>query len=261
MVNEKQLTSLGFGEKEAKVYLALLELGPSTTTEIARIAKVNRTTTYPILEALAKDGLVNFVGETKIQKFVAENPEKIVSFLENKVQVNQENLKRAQILLPELLSVYNFKQKPKVKFYEGTEGIREAFEDSLKAKEEILAYAVGTDMFDALGEEYFKSYFKRRTEKNIHVRVIAPDDSDSRTVIRNDSNELRESILIPSDKFYFSIETNIYNNTILVVSWLEKFAVILESVEIANFHKKMFELAWLGAKQLQKNRLPSNDEL
>jgi sugar-specific transcriptional regulator TrmB len=201
---------------------------------------------------LAKDGLINFVGETKIQRFVAESPDKVVSLLESKVWKNQESLKKAQTLLPELLSVYNFKQKPKVKFYEGVEGLKEAFEDTLNAKGEILAYAVGTDMYDALGEEYFKSYFRRRTQKGIHVRVIAPDDSDSKMVIKNDANELRESVLVPHKQFYFSIETNIYNNTIMTASWREKFAVIIESAEIANFHKKMFELAWLGAKQIQK---------
>jgi sugar-specific transcriptional regulator TrmB len=252
MVTEKELIELGFGDKEAKVYLALLELGPSSTTEISRLAKINRTTAYPILESLAKDGLINFVGETKIQRFVAESPDKVVSLLESKVWKNQESLKKAQTLLPELLSVYNFKQKPKVKFYEGVEGLKEAFEDTLNAKGEILAYAVGTDMYDALGEEYFKSYFRRRTQKGIHVRVIAPDDSDSKMVIKNDANELRESVLVPHKQFYFSIETNIYNNTIMTASWREKFAVIIESAEIANFHKKMFELAWLGAKQIQK---------
>jgi sugar-specific transcriptional regulator TrmB len=252
MISKKHLINLGFGDKEAQVYLSLLELGPSTTTDIARHAKINRTTAYPILESLAKDGLINFVGETRIQKFVAENPQKVISFLENKVRQDEENLKKAQSLLPELLSVYSFKQKPKVKYYEGIDQVREAFEDTLNAKGEILAYAVGTDMFDALGEGYFESYFKRRTEKGIRVRVIAPDDSDSRAVIKNNESELRESMLVPSDKFYFSIETNIYNNTIMMASWLEKFAVIIESAEIANFHKKMFELAWLGAKQLQK---------
>jgi hypothetical protein len=42
MVTEKELIELGFGDKEAKVYLALLELGPSSTTEISRLAKINR---------------------------------------------------------------------------------------------------------------------------------------------------------------------------------------------------------------------------
>lgn len=253
MVNEKQLTSLGFSAREARVYLALLELGPSTTTDIARKASINRTTAYPILESLANDGLINFIGQSKIQKFAAESPEKVISFLEEKVRQNQENLKRAQSLLPELLSVFNVGGKPKVKYYEGINQIREAFEDTLTTKGELLAYAVGTDAFDALGEEYFKNYFKKRTARNITVRCIAPDDSDSKDITRNDTEELRETVLVPHDQFYFSTETNIYNNNILTVSWREKFAVIIESEEIASAQKKMFELAWLGAKTFRKS--------
>lgn len=253
MINEKQLTKLGFSPREAMVYLALLELGPSTTTDIARRASINRTTAYPILEALAKDGLVNFIGETKIQKFAAESPEKVITFLEGKVRENQENLKKAQSLLPELLSVYNIGGKPKVKFYEGIDGVREAFEDTLNTKGELLAYAVGTDAFDALGEEYFKNYFRKRTERGISVRCIAPDDSDSKAIVRNDVKELRKTRLVPHDRFYFSTETNIYNNKILTVSWREKFAVIIESEEIASAQKKMYELAWLGANQFQRS--------
>ena len=252
MLSEKQLTTLGFSGREARVYLALLELGPSTTTDIARKASINRTTAYPILESLAKDGLINFIGETKIQKFAAESPEKVISYLEGKVRENQENLKKAQSLLPELLSVYNIGCKPKVKFYEGIEQVREAFEDTLSAKGELLAYAVGTDAFDALGEEYFKNYFRKRTERSISVRCIAPDDSDSKAIIKNDTKELRQTMLVPHEKFYFSTETNIYNNKILTVSWREKFAVIIESEEIASAQKKMFELAWLGASHFKQ---------
>ncbi len=252
MINEKQLKGLGFSEKEARVYLALLELGPSTTTEIARKSKINRTTGYDILESLASEGLVNLIGETKIQKFVAENPQKVITFLENKVKQDQERLSQARFLLPELLSVYNVKEKPKVRFYEGLSGLQEAFEDTLSAKGEILAYAVGADMFKALGHDYFQNYFKKRLANKISVRAIAPDDPDSQAVVLNDKNELRESILIPRDSFYFSVETNIYNNKIMVASWKEKFAIIIESEEITNAQRKTFELAWLGAKQLQK---------
>ena len=251
MLNEKKLVSLGFSEKDAQVYLALLSLGPSTTTEIARAAKINRTTAYPILESLAKDGLVNFSGETKIQKFTAEAPEKVLSLLKRGVHEAEEKLRNGHALLPELLSVYNVGNKPKVKYYEGIERVKEAFEDTLNAKGDILAYAVGSDMYDTLGEKYFQNYFKQRVEKGIKVRVIAPDDSDSRAIVKNDAKELRESVLVPHDKFYFSIETNIYNNKILTVSWREQFAVIIESVEIAAAQRKMFELAWAGAKQLR----------
>ncbi len=198
------------------------------------------------------DGLVNPLGETKIQKFVAENPDKVIVYLENKIKDGEKKLKQAYNLLPELFSIYNIDEKPKVKYYEGIERILEAFEDTLTAKVEIIGYAVGTDAFKAVGEEYLRNYFKRRVGKNIKVRVIAPDDPDTLKVTAKDKEELRESYVVPKDKFYFTTETNIYNNKVLIMSWKEKFAVLIESKEIADAQKKVFELAWLGAKSLNK---------
>jgi len=252
MISKNQLTNLGFSAKEASVYLALLELGPSTTSEISRVAKINRTTGYDILESLVRDGLVNPIGESKIQKFVAENPDKVIVFLENKIKLGEQRLKQAYNLLPELFSIYNVDEKPKVKYYEGIDKVKEAFEDTLTAEVEIVGYAVGTDAFTAVSEEYLRDYFKRRVAKNIKVRVIAPDDPDTLKVIAHDKEELRESLVVPRDKFYFTTETNIYNNKIIIVSWKEKFAVLIESKEIADAQKKVFELAWLGAKQYRK---------
>lgn len=254
MIKKEQLINLGFGEKEAGVYLALLELGPSTVTDISRIAGINRTTGYDVLESLISEGLVHSTGEAKIQKFSAENPQKVISILEKRVKKEEEKLVQAQVLLPELLSVFNTKEKPRVKFYEGIEKMKEAFEDTLSSKTEILAYAVGVDMFESVGEKYFADYTKKKIVKNIHVRVIAPDDDESRKIVSKDKEELRKSLLVPKDKFYFSVETNIYNNKILIVSWKEKFAVIIESEEIASAERKKFELAWLGAEKFAFNK-------
>ena len=252
MIAKKQLIELGFSDKEAGVYLALLELGPATTSEISRVAKINRTTGYDILESLVNDGLVNPLGDAKIQKYVAENPDKVIVFLENKIKQSQDKLKKAYDLLPELFSVFNEKEKPKIKFFEGIERVKEAFNDTLSAKIEIVGYAVGTDAFTAVGQEYLRDYFKRRVAKNIKVRVIAPDDPDTLKVTARDKEEMRQSLTVPRDRFYFTTETNIYNNKVLIVSWKEKFAVLIESKEIADAQKKVFELAWLGARQFQK---------
>jgi HTH-type transcriptional regulator, sugar sensing transcriptional regulator len=250
MITQKQLINLGFNSKEAGVYLALMELGPSTAAEIARKAKINRTTGYDILESLAGDGLVFLTGEAKIKKYAAESPEKVIKFLENKIRKITEQIGEAQNLLPQLLSIYNAKEKPKVKFFSGGEGMKEAMEDTLTAQGEILAYAIGDDVLQALSEEYVKDYFKKRVAKNISIRAIGPDTEEDRAIILNDKQELRTSLLVPKDKFYFSTETDIYNNKILIASWREKFAVIIESNEIAESQKKVFELAWLGAKTL-----------
>jgi HTH-type transcriptional regulator, sugar sensing transcriptional regulator len=253
MISQKELLEIGFSRKESNVYLALLELGPSTASQISRKAGINRTTSYDILESLAYGGLVNPIGEAKIKKYSAENPSKVLKFLENKINKFRDQHEKAKQLLPQLLSIYNIKEKPKVRFYEGNEGMKEAFEDTLNAKGEILAYAVGEDMFKALSEKYFKSYFKKRVLRGIKVRVIAPDTPESKAVSANDQKEMRESLLVPKDKFYFSIEMNIYNNKIMIASWKEKFAIIVESEEISSAQKKIFELSWEGAKILKTN--------
>lgn len=252
MINKNQLINLGLGDKEASVYLAILELGPSTTAEISRRAGINRTTGYDILESLINDGLVSLIGETKIQKFVAENPDKLIIFLENKIKQGENRLKQAYNLIPELFSVYNTEEKPRVKYYEGLEKMKEAFEDTLTSKEEILAYATGDDAIKSAGNEYVGEYINKRVVKNIKIKVICPNNIESLNMVNKNKDQLRESMIIPENKFNFSIETDIYDNKVLIVSWKEKFAVIIESKEIADAQKKVFELAWLGAKQFKK---------
>ena len=46
----EKLTSLGLQDNEARVYLALLELGRGNVTEVSKAAGLNRTSGYDILE-------------------------------------------------------------------------------------------------------------------------------------------------------------------------------------------------------------------
>ncbi|MCR4311594.1 MAG: hypothetical protein NUV54_03465, partial [Candidatus Taylorbacteria bacterium] len=55
---------------------------------------------------------------------------------------------------------------------------------------------------------------------------------------------------VPPEKYYFSPEINIYDNKVMIASWKEKLGVIIESAEIADAMKKIYELAWTEAKRL-----------
>src|SRR5437868_1080631 len=91
----KGLLNLGFGKKEAGVYLALLELGKRTVSPIARNAGINRTTTYDILDTLVNKGLASVSGKEPVQEYVAESPDKIMRLLEEQLKNDQKNLKLA----------------------------------------------------------------------------------------------------------------------------------------------------------------------
>ncbi|OHE33815.1 MAG: hypothetical protein A3J94_16070 [Syntrophus sp. RIFOXYC2_FULL_54_9] len=56
---KKQLEHLGLSDKESKVYLAALELGPTPVQDISHKAHVNRATTYVMIESLSARGLMS----------------------------------------------------------------------------------------------------------------------------------------------------------------------------------------------------------
>ena len=68
------------------------------------------------------------------------------------------------------------------------------------------------------------------------------------------------SALVPKDSFDFSPEINIYDNKVMIASWKEKLGIIIESHEIADAMKKVFELAWAEAKRLNKDLVKKHKE-
>ncbi|MFH1749845.1 MAG: helix-turn-helix domain-containing protein [bacterium] len=249
---EKLFMQLGLSQKEASVYLALLELGPALVTKIASRAKINRTTCYDTLEKLIELGFVSRVTKTGKKTYTAEHPETLIAYLEKKSNEFQNNAKEVKKLLPELKAIYSEKGKrPRVRFYEGRQGIETVYEDTLTSHETIKAYASVTNMHKAL-PHYFPEYYQRRTAKRIFIKAILPATKEGIERKKSDKIEARESKLVPVDKFNFSPEINIYNDKVAIMSLAEEFGIIIESKEIAEAQKRIFDLAWETAKKYDK---------
>lgn len=245
----KTLEYIGFSEKEVLVYLALLELGKGTVTQISRKAGINRPTGYHVLASLEIKELVKVSGKEPKQEYVAESPDQIEKMLLKKIENDQIYISEARKIIPELKSMHNISDRPKILFYEGKDGLEKVYEDTLTSHETIRAYANVDEMHKAL-PHYFPNYYKRRAGKGIHIRAIFPDNEMGHLRQKEDAKEERTSAIVPADKFYFSPEINIYDNKVMIASWLEKLGIIIESQEIADAMKKVFELAWTEAKRL-----------
>ncbi|WP_051661314.1 TrmB family transcriptional regulator [Bosea sp. 117] len=74
------LKRLGFTEYEAKIYVQLLRMPPSTAYEISKGANVPRPNTYHALEALAQRGAVLPVSENPV-RYVAAQPHDFLAAL------------------------------------------------------------------------------------------------------------------------------------------------------------------------------------
>ncbi len=245
---EKLFKNLGFSDKEIAVYKALLRLGTAKAHEIARKTDLNRTTVYDILEGLMQKGLISKYKKRSATFFNAFDPKNLLTYLdreeEEKIKIISKQKQAVKELLPQLISLQDFEStKPKVQFFEGEKGMREAYEDTLTSKEIILAYANPETMHQGL-PNFFPEYYKRRAAKKIFIRAIDPRNKYSLERSKYDQEEMREIRFLPSEDLTFSPEINIYNNKMLVASWKEKMAVIIESKELTDLQKLTFNLIW-----------------
>lgn len=254
-----QIKQFGLSDKEAKIYLALLELGPSLVTEIAAKAGINRTTGYDILESLISYGLVSRVADSNKKSYIAENPDRLLTFINRKTDEYKDKAKNAKEIIPELKSIYSlFPNQPKVKYYNGEEGIIAIYEDSLTSKTEILSWlnTNNTADFDA---QYFTEYYKRRTKKGIRIKAIVNDVPISHEIMMRNKAEDREMYIIPKEMMDIGPECYIYDNKVAYMSLKEKFGVVIESKDIYEAQKKLYDLAWEMAKQYHiSKKLPNN---
>lgn len=242
------LKQLNFSEKESLVYLALLEFGSAKAQEIAKKTGLNRTSVYDIFDVLMQKGLVSKYKKGAATFFNALEPKHLLTYLDREKEEQVKNIEKQKLkvaeLLPQLISLQNiFTSKPKVRFFEGEKGIREAYEDTLTSTEIILAYANAETMHEGL-PNFFPEYYKRRSQHKIFIRGIIPRNPLSAERVQFNQEEMRDTRFLPETEMTFSPEVNIYNNKILIASWKEKMAIIIESKELADLQKLTFNLLW-----------------
>ena len=251
---DKALYSLGFTEIEIKLYKELIASGQSKAANLSKILNINRPTVYASLDSLIQKGLVSKIKKGAVTIFLAQDPETLLSYLdreEAEIKKDFEN-KRDELAesLVELKSIqYSSADRAQVKLFEGEKGMREAYEDTLTAKDIILAYANVQTMHEGL-PKFFPEYYKRRAGADLHIRAILPKNKLSLERAKLDREEMRTSRFLPEDDT-FSPEINIYNNKVLIASWKEQMALIIESRELAEFHRVMFERVWETLERTQ----------
>jgi len=246
----RELVNLGLSEKEARVYLAALELGKAPAQKIAEKAEVNRATTYVIIEALMKKGLASSFEESKKQYFCAESPEKLNMLFreqETAIRRKQEYLHK---LLPELRSMFNLeKDKPAVKYYSGRQGVMAMVEELIRdVRDTTVNMAFSVDAVDNFfTEEESAKWREKRLERNIKTKVIytIKDGKLSRVPKSEDRK-------VPLGKFPIKSDIAIYGDKVRIASLGGRLiGIIIEDKEIADTLRALLDLAWEGAEKYQ----------
>jgi len=244
MALEDELNRLGFDRKEARFYLAALELGRAPVSVIAQKAGISRTNAYDVLGRLALDGAVTQVergGTRKKKKFdvVAEDPARLVKRLEEQRSI-------AAMILPELRSIFNRSVfKPRICLYEGLDGIRAVLYDTLNCRSKrLLGILSMRDLLDVPGRPETDEYIRQRIQGGISLRALRSREKEVGDIWQSGEAALREVRYTPPG-LLFSMTTWIYDDKVAIISSRhENFGMTIESEEFARMQENLFSVLW-----------------
>lgn len=247
----------GLTEKEVSAYLALLKYGLRPTSFIAKKAGLNRGTTWVVLHSLTEKGLVAKMVKKNVQYFSALSPERLLAFLHNREQHIRDVRTRAEEMLPQLLALANpHSARPKIEYFEGVEGARYVLESTLSSKEKRLrAFLSLADTSDFVGDEFLEDYTKRRISTGLKLEALRTREKDKLAMQKNifarkyhtGSKYKRVVRYVPED-LSFPITMYLYDEKIALISSPgENFALVIESRELSEMQKKLFQLVWDNA--------------
>ncbi len=240
-----ELRGLGFSEKESRVYLASVKLGTSTMQKISKMSGVNRATTYVLVEALIKRGLMSSVTKGKKRYFSVEAPEKLHSILERERMQIKEKERMIDAVIPhlsELFEATHGQNKPQVRFYEGKNGLLAVREEVLKSKEKN-SYSLYNDdkIQEIFTEEERKEFSRKRISKGIFTDALYT--SNNGPIYRDEAIKLTDSTYIPNDIYNSPIDITVFDYKVVITSLKEPLlSVLIESQDIADSFKQMFNL-------------------
>jgi sugar-specific transcriptional regulator TrmB len=238
------LKNLGLNEKEARVYIALLQAGRATAYTVAKHSGLKKPTTYVILEDLIDKGIVSKVPRAKVAQYAAISPDDLFSMAKSRI-ANAE--KEA---LPELKALsWGKKYKVKVSYYEGLAGVREMYNlifKEMAGKEYVGFYAHGRDaspellkLFDELNEKTRQLKIKRRGITVYHRTII-------QRYLKNDFLKKYRVKLkaLPIELYDSNISIEMFKNYTMIFSHRHLQGVIIDNPDVAKVMRQIFELIW-----------------
>ncbi|OQA85005.1 MAG: Sugar-specific transcriptional regulator TrmB [Lentisphaerae bacterium ADurb.Bin242] len=237
----EELSNLDLTGRQARVYLALLQLGSASAIELAKNTGFKHPTVYDVLDSLKARGLVSesFLGKKK--RFTAENPD-------NFLELEARRQRTLGSILPGLRELYlGGVQRPRIRFYQGAEGIKAVNEELLNVKaKEYFYFGSVQEMFKTNGERYLRDYFKRRIERGIWSNAIRnPSRERDEDYMQPGEHNLRRVRYLPTPISEDVAGLYLYDEKIAIHSALkENYAITIESRELFVLLKTIWQCLW-----------------
>lgn len=252
----KILKELGFSDNTIKIYNRLIEIGYSSARQLAENLNLPRPTVYDNLKLLMDNELVVEKTEESKKLFGVDDIQNLKHLVSSKIEELKNNEKMIEELLPSL-KLKTKALEPKIKFYNGPEGIKKVLKDLLWYKD-IETYTMWpiSEMVEILGEEYLANLNRRRIRQNISIKGIWPKDKTidfkKYPYLGVGGGHLRELRLAPKNMTWNMSYWLYADKVAFISSKAESFGFVIHSRDFANLIKSQFDVIWQLSKPIKE---------
>lgn len=244
MNKTQELESLGLTKGEAKVYLALVELGASSVGPIVKKSNVAYSNIYDILNRLIEKGLVSYIIKSKTKYFQAANPRSFSDFFNKKEQELKLQKEQFNKILPQLEGLQNTSSKENVELFMGLKGLKTAYEklfSGLGKNEKNLFFYIHDKKYGDIADNFYLGIHDL-IKKYPNMGVSNEDGRKSKF------NKKVKYIRYVNFPIPGNMEVG--RDNLLIISWEKPIsAILIYSPSIAeNFRKYFFEV-WEKSKK------------
>ncbi|MBI5390823.1 hypothetical protein HZB02_04985 [Candidatus Woesearchaeota archaeon] len=250
----KVLHDIGLTDGEIKVYLSLIQLGPSTSGPITDASRVSRSKIYHVLERLMQKGLVSYIVKEKTRYYQAEDTKKLQQYLDQKEKEFKEQREEIDLLIPQLaLQQHIGKRKSEAQIYKGFKGIQTVHEHMyqvLKRGDDF--FYLGIPSFqEQIHHLYWQRDHKRREKAGIKSRALFNQKTERSVLENRNSYRYSEARYMP-----LPLETPAWimgykDRTVIGLQSDEGMAVEIINQKIADSFKAYFDVLWKMSKKFQ----------
>ena len=236
------LENIGLTQQQAKVYIKLLELGPSNAGKLVKEIDIERVSCYDTLNRLIRRGLVSFLEIRGHRLYQATNPQRLLKFAEDAEEKAKKQKETVQLIIPELaeLQKTGLKEQKEATIYKTKEGVKSIFEMMLDVGKPInVISATGKAIINM--NFYFPMWNKKRVKKNILVKIIFNNELRKSKITKMPLSEVK---FMPKE--YSSPSTLfVFGEYVANLLWSDvPFVFLIKSSEIAKSYQNYFNMIW-----------------
>ncbi len=237
------LQDIGLSEQEAACYLALLSLGKSLASQVAKKMDIKRTTVYPILSSLTKKGFAKVYFRDNTRYYYPQHPERAVKIVERKVDQFRK-------LIPELKKLeHTGATSLGVRYIETKKELEEFYFSMIdelrnKPKKERAYCSMGDtpSWLKAFPEGMARDFWSARASAGIRTRVLITENS--RSINPEDPTLLREYRVLP-DRYPMLGAIDVFSDQVSIISpELRSLAVVIQVPVMAMMFQSVFDMVW-----------------